>query len=133
MDRIVIDAAGAPPAIGPYSHAVLLDCGVASLLYSSGQIPLAPETGEIVSQDVAEQTRRCLQSLAAICEAARAKLQDAVRLTIYTTDLEAFSEINEAYGAFFQSEPPARVTIGVASLPKGAKVEVEAIVAVSRR
>lgn len=130
--RVTIEAAGAPAAIGPYSHGVLLDADACSLLFCSGQIPLHPETGEIVSQDVAEQTRRCLQSLSAICEAAGATLQDAVRLTIYTTELHAFAQINDAYGAFFEEQPPARAAIGVTSLPKGAKVEIDAIVAVPR-
>lgn len=129
LPRSTIHTDDAPAAIGPYSQAVLVD---GPLLLCSGQIPLDPQTGEIVSQDVAAQTVRCMESLAALCEAAGARLQDAARLTIYTTQLHSFSEINDAYGAFFDADPPARVTIGVAELPRGAKVEIEAVVPVAR-
>ena len=77
----------------------------------------------------AEQARRCLENLSAVCEAAGATLQRAVRVTIYMTDLAAFAEVNEVYGGFFDDEPPARVTVGVAQLPKGAQVEIDAVVA----
>lgn len=123
--RQIVDAPGAPPAIGPYSHAV----HAGGLLFCSGQIPLDPHSGEIVGQTPAEQARRCLQNLQAVCEAAGATLQQAVRLTIYTTELGAFAEINDAYAAFFASEPPARAAVGVTTLPKGALVEIDAIVA----
>jgi 2-iminobutanoate/2-iminopropanoate deaminase len=83
-----------------------------------------------VGASCAEQTRRCLENLQAVCEAANASLGQAVRLTIYTTSMESFAEINEVYGSFFPGEePPARVTVGVSALPKGALVEVDAIVA----
>jgi 2-iminobutanoate/2-iminopropanoate deaminase len=125
-DRTAVTAPGAPAAIGPYSHAIRSG----GLLFCSGQIPLDPETGELVGETPAEQARRCLQNLQAVCEAAGAKLTDAVRLTVYMTDLAAFAEVNEVYGGFFEgSEPPARVAIGVAALPKGAQVEVDAVVA----
>jgi 2-iminobutanoate/2-iminopropanoate deaminase len=123
--REIVDAPGAPPAIGPYSHAVR----AGGLLFCSGQVPLDPQSGEIVGETPAEQARRCLQNLQAVCEAAGASLQQAVRLTIYTTELGAFAEINDAYAAFFSSEPPARTGVGVAALPKGALVEIDAIVA----
>jgi 2-iminobutanoate/2-iminopropanoate deaminase len=126
LDRETVTAAGAPAAVGPYSHAVKHG----GLLFCSGAIPLDPDTEEIVEGPVAAQTRRCLENLAAVCEAAGAELGDAVRLTVYTTRLEQFAEINEAYAAFFEAEPPARVAIGVAALPKGAEVEIDAIVAV---
>ena len=80
---------------------------------------------------VADQTGRCLENLAAVCHAAGATLGDAVRLTVYTTEMAAFSEINEVYESFFESDPPARVAIGVAALPRGAKVEIDAVVAIS--
>lgn len=100
------------------------------LLFCSGQIPLDPGTGEIVGVSYAEQTRQCLENLQAVCGAADASLGQAVRLTIYTTDMESFAEINEVYGSFFPGdEPPARVTVGVGALPKGALVEIDAIVA----
>lgn len=129
--RNTVSTSKAPAAIGPYSQAVLVDLqAAAGLLVCSGQIPLHPQTGELVCQDVAGQTKRCLQSLQAICEEAGTELAHAVRLTIYTTELSSFAEINAAYGELFDADPPARVTIGVADLPKGAKVEIEAIVAV---
>jgi 2-iminobutanoate/2-iminopropanoate deaminase len=126
-ERNVIQAPGAPPAIGPYSHAVR----VGELLFCSGQIPLDPQSGEIVGATAAEQARRCLENLQAVCTAAGASIADAVRLTIYMTDLERFAEVNEAYAAFFPSDPPARVTVGVAALPKGARVEIDAMVLIS--
>lgn len=101
------------------------------MLFCSGQIPLDPATGELVGRTPAEQARRCLENLRAVCEAADASLEQAVRLTIYTTDMASFPEINEVYASFFAGEepPPARVTVGVDALPKGALVEIEAIVA----
>ena len=96
--------AGAPAAIGPYSHAVR----AGGLLFCSGQIPLDPASGELVGETPAEQARRCLESLAEVCVAAGTTLQRAVRLTIYTTELGAFAEINDAYAAFFASDRRAR-------------------------
>jgi 2-iminobutanoate/2-iminopropanoate deaminase len=123
--REIVQATGAPPAIGPYSHAVR----AGGLLFCSGQIPLDPATGELVGETVAEQARRCLENLQAVCEAAGTMLARAVRLTIYMTDLSAFAEVNEVYGSFFAQEPPARAAVGVAELPKGAYVEIDAVVA----
>ncbi|MGN6372500.1 MAG: Rid family detoxifying hydrolase [Solirubrobacteraceae bacterium] len=125
-ERTVVEASAAPPAIGPYSHAVR----VGELLFCSGQIPLHPRSGEIVGATAAEQARRCLENLQAVCAAAGATLADAARLTIYMTDLGCFAEVNDAYAEFFAGDPPARVTVGVAALPKGAQVEVDAIVAI---
>jgi 2-iminobutanoate/2-iminopropanoate deaminase len=124
-ERESIQAAGAPPAIGPYSHAVRHG----ETLYCSGQIPLDPRSGELVGADAAAQARRCLENLAAVCEAAGTTLSRALRVTVYMTDLEEFAAVNEVYGAFFAQEPPARVTVGVAQLPKGAYVEIDAVVA----
>src|SRR6202050_953288 len=95
--REIVQAAGAPAAIGPYSHAV----SAAGLLFCSGQIPLDPASGELVGETPAEQARRCLENLSAVCEAAGTSLQRAVRLTIYMTDLAAFAEVNDLYGGFF--------------------------------
>jgi 2-iminobutanoate/2-iminopropanoate deaminase len=129
-EREIVEAPGAPPAIGPYSHAVLIDPGaLGGLLFCSGQIPLDPATGELTGDTPAAQARRCLENLTAVCQAAGATLHKAVRLTVYMTDLQAFGEVNEVYGAFFGEDPPARVTVGVAELPKGAQVEIDAIVA----
>jgi 2-iminobutanoate/2-iminopropanoate deaminase len=124
-ERETVTAGQAPAAIGPYSHAVR----AAGLLFCSGQIPLDPATGELVGKTAGEQARRCLENLQAVCRAAGASLTQAVRVTIYMTDLGAFAEVNEVYGAFFDAQPPARVTVGVAALPKGAQVEIEATVA----
>jgi len=125
--RQPVTAPDAPPAVGPYAHAVR----AAGLLFCSGQVGLDPKTGEMVGQTPAEQAGRCLENLSAVCNAAGATLGDAVRLTIYVTDISAFSEVNEVYGSFFESDPPARVTIGVAALPLGAKVEIDAVVALN--
>jgi 2-iminobutanoate/2-iminopropanoate deaminase len=128
LDRETINAPGAPAAIGPYSHAVR----AGSLLFCSGQIPLDPTSGELVGTTAAEQARQCLTNLAAVCDAAGASFADAVRLTVYMTDLSAFAEVGEVYATFFDDSPPARVAIGVAALPKGAQVEIDAIVALSQ-
>lgn len=129
QQRQPISADGAPAAIGPYSHGVVSN----GLLFCSGQIPLDPESGELVDGAAGDQTRRCLDNLAAVCAAAGAQLAEAVRLTVYATDLAAdWAEINEAYAAYFPGEgAPARVAIGVAALPKGARVEIDAVVALS--
>jgi 2-iminobutanoate/2-iminopropanoate deaminase len=123
--REIVQAADAPAAIGPYSHAVR----VGGLLFCSGQIPLDPGTGELIEGGVGAQARRCLQSLDAVGRAAGGSLRDAVRITVFMTDLGAFGEVNEVCAEFFPSQPPARATVGVASLPKGAAVEIDAILA----
>jgi len=125
-ERATVHAPGAPPAVGPYSHAVR----VGGLLFCSGQIPLDPHTGEIVGATAAEQARRCLESLQAVCQAGGAELRRAVRLTVYMTDLAELAAVNDVYASFFAGEePPARVTVGVAALPRGAQVEIDAVVA----
>jgi 2-iminobutanoate/2-iminopropanoate deaminase len=123
--REAISAPRAPAAIGPYSHAVR----AGELLFCSGQIPLDPASGELVGATAAEQARRCMENLKAVCEAAGASLQRAVRVTVYMTDLQAFAEVNEVYAGFFSEQPPARVAVGVAALPRGAYVEIDAVVA----
>ena len=124
--RRTVQANGAPAAIGPYSHGVVSN----GLLFCSGQVPLDPESGELIEGDVGAQTRRCLDSLTAVCEAAGASLADAVRLTVYAADLPGdWAAINDAYATYFADDPPARVAIGVAALPKGARIEIDAVVA----
>jgi len=123
--RESITASGAPEAVGPYVHAVR----AGGLLFCSGQIPLDPKSGEIVGATPAHQAGRCLENLAAVCEAAGATLGDAVKLTVYLTDMAAFASVNEVYESFFESDPPARVAIAVAGLPRGALVEIDAVVA----
>jgi len=120
-----VTALGAPAAVGPYSHAVR----AGSLLFCSGQIPLDPDSGVLVGDDAAAQATRCLENLQIVCAAAGATLADAVRVTVYVTDMGAFGPVNEVYQRFFESDPPARVAIGVAALPKGAQVEIDAVVA----
>jgi 2-iminobutanoate/2-iminopropanoate deaminase len=123
--RETLSAPGAPAAVGPYSHAVR----AGGLLFCSGQTPLDPGTGELVEGSVGAQTVQCLENLATVCRAAGAQLADAVRMGVYVTDMATFAEVNQAYGAFFPDAPPARSTIGVAALPLGAAVEIDAIVA----
>ena len=125
IDRTVIDAPGVPPAVGPYSHAVR----TGNLLFCSMQIPLGPGSGEIAGETAAEQVTLCLQNLAAIADAGGASLGDAVRLTVYLTDMDAFAEVNDAYAKFFDTDPPARAAIAVTSLPRGAQVAVDAVIA----
>ena len=125
--REPVTAPDAPAAIGPYVHAI----AAGGLLFCSGQIPLDPRTGDLVGSSAADQAGRCLENLAAVCHAAGATLGDAVKVTIYLTDMASFASVNEVYGSFFESSPPARVAIGVAALPRGAQVEMDAVVALS--
>ena len=111
--------------MGPYSHAVK----TGDLLFCSGQIPLDPETNEIVGESPGQQARRCLQNLQAVCEAAGTSLDRAIRCTVYLTSMGSFTEVNGVYEEFFSDEPPARVAFAVAGLPKGAQVEIDAVVA----
>ena len=127
-DREPLTAPGAPEAIGPYVHAVR----AAGLLFCSGQIPLDPATGELVGDTAREQTRRCLENLTAVARAAGADLGSAVKMTIYLTDMGEFAAVNEVYGTFFAQSPPARVAVGVAALPRGALVEIDAVIAVAQ-
>jgi 2-iminobutanoate/2-iminopropanoate deaminase len=99
------------------------------LLFCSGQIPLDPRTGDMVGNTAADQAGRCLENLAAVCQAAGTSLGEAVKVTIYMTDMSEFSTVNEVYASFFESSPPARVAVGVSALPRGAQVEMDAIVA----
>ena len=123
--REPVTAPGAPEAVGPYSHAVKSG----GLLFLSGQTPLDPDTGKLIEGSVGDQTRRCLENLQLVAGAGGASLADAVRLGVYVTDMSTFPEVNEAYAAFFGEGPPARSTIGVAALPLGAQVEIDAIIA----
>jgi 2-iminobutanoate/2-iminopropanoate deaminase len=124
--RQVIKTADAPEAIGPYSQAIRSG----ELLFCSGQIPIEPSTGELVKESTPGQARRCLENLEAICRAATTSLRRAVRVTVYLTDMADFEQVNIVYADYFPGDPPARVTIGVAALPRGADVEIEAIVKV---
>jgi 2-iminobutanoate/2-iminopropanoate deaminase len=125
--RQPVTAPDAPAPAGPYSHAVRSG----GLLFCSGQVPLDPATGALVEGSIADQARQCLENLRTVCAQAGAELSDAVRMSIYVTDISTFGQVNEAYGAYFDSEPPARTTIGVAALPGGAQIEMDAIIALS--
>jgi 2-iminobutanoate/2-iminopropanoate deaminase len=121
-ERVETDEA--PAAIGPYSQAIR----AGGLLFCSGQIPLDPSSGELVKEDAPGQARRCLENLAAVCAAGGARLADAVRCTVYLTDMGDFARVNEVYAEFFDEPPPARVAVAAAALPRGADVEIDAIV-----
>jgi 2-iminobutanoate/2-iminopropanoate deaminase len=124
-DKQAIQTSDAPAAIGPYSQAIRSG----SLLFCSGQIPLDPITMEIVSQDVADQAHQVFLNLSAVAEAAGSSLDAAVKLTIFLTDLDDFAVVNEIMSKYFKQPYPARATIQVSALPKAARVEVEAILA----
>ena len=113
----------APKAIGPYSQAVRAN----GFVFLSGQIPLDPGTGEMVQGDIVEQTQRVMQNLEAVLTAAGSSFDKVVRATIYLVDLGDFAKVNAVYGSCFSNEPPARATVQVAALPKGARVEIDLV------
>ena len=123
MSRDPISTERAPAAIGPYSQAVR----AGNTVYLSGQIPLDPATGELVTGDISAQTRRVFDNLKAVCEAAGGSLDGVVRVGIYVMDLSDFAQVNAVMAEYFQAPYPARSTIQVAGLPKGARVEVDAV------
>lgn len=119
----VVESSSAPKAIGPYSQAIV----VGNLVFCSGQIPLDPATGQLVEGDIKVQTRRVLDNLRAVLEGAQVGFAQVVRTTVFLTDLADFNAVNEVYGGYFQDAPPARVTVQVSALPRGARVEIDAI------
>lgn len=123
MERKIIETPRAPRAIGTYSQAVQ----VGDTVYLSGQIPLVPETLELVDGDMDAQVRRVFDNLSAVCEAAGGGLADIVKLNIYLTDLAHFSIVNEVMAEYLEPPYPARATVGVAALPGGARVEMDAV------
>lgn len=126
MARTVISTPHAPAAIGPYSQAIQVSGG--RTLYCSGQIPLDPATGEVVGEgDVSAQTRQVMRNLKAVLEAAGMEFEHVVRCGIFLTDMQDFAVVNSVYGEFFFEGPPARATVQVAGLPKGVRVEIDAI------
>lgn len=131
MPREIISSNHAPKAIGPYSQAVAVDLVPAAggrLIFCSGQIPLDPVSGELIGVgDVRAQSERVLQNLKAVLEAAGASMATIVKTTIYLADLQDFGAVNEVYARHFPANPPARVTIQAAGLPRGAMVEIDAI------
>lgn len=125
----VISTPTAPAAIGPYSQGIAVN----GLLFISGQLPLDPATGEFAASDAPGQMRQCLANLSAIATAAGTDLAHCVKTTIFLTDLSAFAEVNAVYAEAFPAPCPARSTIEVSALPKGALVEVEAVIALQDR
>ncbi len=123
MTRAIITTDQAPAAIGPYSQAVQTK----DLLFISGQIPIDPTTGELVSGDIREETRQAMQNLGAILAAAGSSYDRIVKTTLYIRDMDQFTVINEIYAEFFSDNPPARACVEVARLPRDVGVEVEAI------
>ncbi len=119
----MISTSEAPAAIGPYSQAVRSG----NFLFCSGQIPLDPTSGQIVSGDIATQTRRVLDNIGAVLKAEGLTFESIVKTTIFLTDLADFQTVNETYGSYFKQQFPARSTVQVSALPKGAKVEIEVI------
>lgn len=124
--KTVIHTEKAPEAIGPYSQAIK----AGNTVYLSGQIPLVPETGEMITTSVQDQIKQVLQNLAAVAEAAGGDLNDIVKLNVFLTDLSNFPLINEFMAEYFTAPYPARAAIGVAALPKGADVEMDAVMVV---
>jgi len=127
MKREIIHTSKAPEAIGTYSQAVK----VGDVVYMSGQIPLVPETMEVTEGDFSTQVRRVFDNLSAVAEAAGGRLQDVVKLNIFLTDLSHFGTVNEIMADYFEQPYPARAAIGVASLPKGVPVEMDAVMHLS--
>ena len=127
MSRTAIHSDRAPAAIGPYSQATR----AGNLVFFSGQIPLDPATGELVGGDIAAQTRRAFDNLKAVCEAAGGTMDDIVRVGLYLTDLAEFAAVNAVMGEYFAQPYPARSTIEVSALPKGARFEVDAVMALA--
>jgi reactive intermediate/imine deaminase len=123
MARISVFTDQAPKAIGPYSQAVR----AGDTVYLSGQIPLDPKTGELVKGDIQQEARRAFDNLKAVAAAAGDGLQQVVRVTIYLTDLGDFAKVNEVMAGYFQEPYPARATLGVAALPRGARIEIDAV------
>jgi 2-iminobutanoate/2-iminopropanoate deaminase len=126
--KTTVSTPSAPKAIGPYSQAV--EVQAARTLWLSGQIPLDPATGELVKGGIEEQTARVMENLGAVLAAGGATFDHVVRCTLYLADLGDFAKVNEVYGRCFKGAPPARATVQVAALPRGARVEIDAVAVV---
>ncbi len=123
--KIAVNSEDAPAAIGPYSQAVK----TGELIFLSGQIPLVPETMQLVSDDISEQAHQVFKNLQAVAKAADSDLNNAVKLTIYLTDLGKFAIVNDIMASYLEQPYPARATIEVSALPKGAQIEIDAVLA----
>ncbi|MGB8656842.1 MAG: RidA family protein [Candidatus Zixiibacteriota bacterium] len=125
MPKSIIQTEHAPRAVGPYSQAVRLEGE--SLIFVSGQIALDPKTGDKVHGGIVQETRQVLENLKAILEAARSSLEKVVKITVYLQSMDDFGVMNEVYSQYFTVDPPARATLEVSRLPKGVKIEIEAV------
>ena len=123
MQKEIINTKNAPAAIGPYSQAIK----AGNFVYTSGQLPMNPITGELVTGDVQAETRKCLENLKAILEEAGSSMNDAIKITVFIKDMNQFAKINEVYGEYFPEDKPARSCVEVARLPKDVNVEIEAV------
>ncbi len=128
IHRSIVKTADAPQAIGPYSQAIKTD----TLVFVSGQIALDPATGSMVDSDIRAETRQAMTNLAAVLTAAGSSIENVVKATLFIRDMDDFAMINEVYGEFFPSDPPARACVEVSRLPKDARVEVECIALLKR-
>jgi 2-iminobutanoate/2-iminopropanoate deaminase len=126
--REIIKTSNAPAAIGPYSQGIKTSAG--KMIFTAGQIPLDPATGRLIEGDIAAQTRRALDNVKAILAASGAGLENVIKTTVFMADLGEFAAMNEVYAEYFSANPPARSTIEVKALPRGAKVEIDAIAVV---
>jgi 2-iminobutanoate/2-iminopropanoate deaminase len=125
----IVSTTDAPAAVGPYSQAVR----VGQFLFTAGQIPLDPKTGVIVSEDISEQARRVLDNLTAVLKAENLTFDHIIKTTIFLTSMDDFQAVNEVYATYFSAQPPARSTVAVSALPKGARVEIECIAVSDQR
>ena len=123
----IISTTDAPAAVGPYSQAVR----IGNFVFCSGQIPLDPQSGKIVAGDIAAQARRVMENISAVLRAEGLSFENIVKTTIYLANLADFQTVNELYGSYFKSDPPARSTVQVAALPKGAQIEIEVVAVAS--
>ncbi len=123
MKKRIVQTEKAPKAIGPYSQAIR----AGTFLFLSGQIPLDPKTGELVKGDIRQQTRQVLENIRGVLGSQKLGMEDLVKVTIFLKNIGDFGQVNEIYGTYFPSSPPARSTVGVAALPRNAEIEIEAI------
>jgi 2-iminobutanoate/2-iminopropanoate deaminase len=124
MSKTIVSTQNAPAAIGPYSQAIVTPQG---FVYTAGQIPIDPSTGNIVAGDIKAQTARVMENLKAILEASGSNMERVVKTTVFLADMGEFAAMNEVYGGYFKSNPPARSTVQVSRLPKDVRIEIEAI------
>ena len=123
MSKEIINTVKAPAAIGPYSQAIK----VGNFVFTSGQIPLNPATGELITSDIKSETRQCLENVKAILEEAGTNLNNVIKATVFIKDMNQFSQINEVYGEYFAQDKPARSCVEVARLPKDVNIEIEVV------